>query len=112
MELSAMTDTIGAQRLKISYYNAEDQQIHEFWPIQTKAQKQRFATIFLPPHLPDRHRPFEMTTVAKILAQSHRLRPPAAIVARKDGRFWRIRDKLFELTQHQDEQVKVPVKTS
>jgi len=102
MELSVMTDSKGSQRLKISYCNAEGQQIHEFWPIQTKAQKQRFATIFLPPHLPDRHRPFDTTTVAKILAQSHRLQPPAAIVARKDGRFWRIRDKLFELTATPD----------
>jgi len=98
MELTLLTDVKGLQKLKISYHNDENQQIHEFWPIQTKAQKQRFATVFLPPHLPDRHRPYEVQTVAKILAQSHRLRPPAAIVARKDGRFWRIRDKLFELT--------------
>ncbi len=99
MELSVTSDAKGAQKLKISYSNDENQQIHEFWPVQSKAQKQRFATIFLPPHLPDRHRPFAVNTVAQILAQSHRLCPPDAIVARKDGRFWRIRDKLFALQQ-------------
>jgi DNA repair protein RadD len=99
MELALMTDSKGSQKLKISYHNDENQQLHEFWPLQSKAQRLRFASVFLPPHLPDRHRPFDVSTGAKIVAQSYRLQPPNAIIARKDGRFWRIRDKLFDLSK-------------
>ena len=99
MECTLMKDAKGSQKLKISYHNDENQQLHEFWPLQSKPQRLRFAAVFLPPHLPDRHRPFDVSTGAKILAQSHRLQPPDAIIARKDGRFWRIRDKLFDLSK-------------
>lgn len=98
LRLEAQTDSKGHARLKISYQGEDGQQLHEFWPVQSKAQKQRFARLFLPPHLPDRHRPFDSSSARAMVAQSHRLVPPAAIVARKDGRFWRIRDKLFGLT--------------
>lgn len=98
MRFDVSSDSRGQSRLKITYLNATGQQLHEFWPLQTKSQKQRFARVFVPAHLTDRHRPFDMTSVRAIMAQLHRLSPPAALVARKDGRFWRIRDKLFGLT--------------
>jgi DNA repair protein RadD len=99
MELEAQTDSKGQSRLKVSYLGEDGQQLHEFWALHSKAQKQRFAKLFLPPHLPDRHRPYDISSTRVIVSQSHRLVPPAALVARKDGRFWRIRDKLFGISQ-------------
>ncbi len=98
MTLSAQQDHKGQSRLKVSYADAQGQQLHEFWPLGSKAQRQRFGRIFVPPHLTDRHRPFDSCSVKAILAQQHRLQPPAAVIARKDGRFWRLRDKLFQLS--------------
>jgi DNA repair protein RadD len=91
-------DNQGKGRLKVSYIDLDGQQLHEFWPLGSKAQRQRFGQIFVPPHLTDHHRPFDLSSVSVILAQQHRLQPPAAVIARKDGRFWRLRDKLFGLT--------------
>jgi DNA repair protein RadD len=51
----------------------------------------------LPPFIADRHRPFVANTPLQLEAQLHRLQPPAVVIAQKDGRFWKIRDKLFEI---------------
>ncbi len=83
--------------IKISYADELGNKLHEFHPISSKAQKQRFANVVIPPHLVDRHRPFAVQSVAIILSQQHRLLPPAAVIARKDGRYWKLREKLFQL---------------
>jgi DNA repair protein RadD len=97
MQLQSHQNKEGKTSLKVSYFSAEGAEIAEYWSLQTKAQKQKFLTLFVPPHLVDRHRPFNETTVNKVLQQAHRLQPPEAIIARKDGRFWQIRDKLFQI---------------
>ena len=89
----------GKTSLKVSYFSADDTELAEFWSLQSKAQKQKFLQQFIPAHLIDRHRPFTASTVTAVLKEQHRLAPPAALIARKDGRFWRIRDKLFQLAQ-------------
>lgn len=81
--------------LKVSYIGAEGEQIHEFWPLKTPAQKKAFATKFVPSHLNDRFAPFTASTIDAVIAQQHRLQAPAIVIARKEGRFWRLRDKLF-----------------
>ncbi len=50
----------------------------------------------------DRHRPFTDTAPTKVANNEHRLRPPEIVIARKNGRFWAIRDKLFDLDQYQN----------
>jgi DNA repair protein RadD len=97
MQLQSHQTKEGKTSLKVSYFSAEGAEIAEYWSLQTKAQKQKFLTLFVPPHLIDRHRAFAETSISKIIQQSHRFQPPAAIIARKDGRFWQIRDKLFQI---------------
>ncbi|MDZ7903194.1 MAG: hypothetical protein U5L01_11905 [Rheinheimera sp.] len=97
MLLERVAHDNGNLSIKISYADELGNKLHEFHPISSKAQKQRFANVVIPPHLVDRHRAFAVQSVAAILSQQHRLQPPAAVIARKDGRYWKLREKLFQL---------------
>ncbi|PMH46675.1 ATP-dependent helicase [Vibrio sp. 10N.286.49.B3] len=95
MQLSVHKDSKGKSQLKISYLGDNNAQVHEFWPLTTKKQKQTFQAQFVRPHLADRHRPFEESSPTKVVNHQHRFRLPQFIIARKSGRFWKMRDKIF-----------------
>lgn len=100
MNLQVYKNQDGKSQLKVTYSGeSNDEQsaalVHEFWTLTTKKQKQRFAEQFVRPHLADRHRPFEHSTPTQVANNQHRFRLPLFIIARKSGRFWKIRDKIF-----------------
>lgn len=84
-------------QLKFSY-QVGDQWFHEWFPAHTPAQVSKLCRQVLPPFIQDRHRPFVARTARQVLAEQHRFSPPQALILRKDGRYWKIRDRLFELT--------------
>lgn len=96
MDLNVHKDASGKAQLRVTYRGENDAQVHEFWPLTTKKQKQVFHDQFVRPHLADKHRPFDQSSPSKVVAHQHRFRPPQFVIARKVGRFWKIRDKIFE----------------
>jgi DNA repair protein RadD len=96
MDLNVLKDDKGKSQLKVTYRGENQARVHEFWSLTTKKQKQNFKDQFVRPHLADRHRPFEEASPTKVVAHQHRFRPPQFVIARKVGRFWKMRDKIFE----------------
>ncbi|WP_372384376.1 DEAD/DEAH box helicase [Vibrio sp. BS-M-Sm-2] len=96
MDLNVLKDDKDKSQLKVTYRGENQAQVHEFWSLTTKKQKQNFKDQFVRPHLADRHRPFEEASPTKVVAHQHRFRPPQFVIARKVGRFWKMRDKIFE----------------
>ncbi|NOJ11564.1 DEAD/DEAH box helicase [Vibrio splendidus] len=96
MDLNVLKDDKGKSQIKVTYRGENQAQVHEFWSLTTKKQKQNFKDQFVRPHLADRHRPFEEASPTKVVAHQHRFRPPQFVIARKVGRFWKMRDKIFE----------------
>ncbi|AXB31184.1 ATP-dependent helicase [Vibrio campbellii] len=101
MELSVFKSNDGKSQLKVTYsgetYQGEGNAlVHEFWSLNTKKQKQTFKDQFVRPHLADKHRPFEEASPTKVVANQHRFRLPQFVIARKSGRFWKLRDKIFD----------------
>ncbi|WP_139685781.1 DEAD/DEAH box helicase [Vibrio tasmaniensis] len=96
MDLNVLKDDKGKSQLKVTYRGENQAQVHEFWSLTTKKQKQNFKDQFVRPHLADRHRPFDEASPTKVVAHQHRFRPPQFVIARKVGRFWKMRDKIFE----------------
>ncbi|HCG9123173.1 TPA: DEAD/DEAH box helicase [Vibrio parahaemolyticus] len=101
MDLSVFKSNDGKSQLKVSYsgepYQGEGHAlVHEFWSLNTKKQKQTFKDQFVRPHLADKHRPFEEASPTRVVANQHRFRLPQFVIARKSGRFWKLRDKIFE----------------
>ncbi|EIZ1341489.1 TPA: DEAD/DEAH box helicase family protein [Vibrio parahaemolyticus] len=101
MDLSVFKSNDGKSQLKVTYsgepYQGEGHAlVHEFWSLSTKKQKQTFKDQFVRPHLADKHRPFEEASPTRVVANQHRFRLPQFVIARKSGRFWKLRDKIFE----------------
>ncbi|HCG7312077.1 TPA: DEAD/DEAH box helicase [Vibrio parahaemolyticus] len=101
MDLSVVKSNDGKSQLKVTYsgepYQGEGHAlVHEFWSLNTKKQKQTFKDQFVRPHLADKHRPFEEASPTRVVANQHRFRLPQFVIARKSGRFWKLRDKIFE----------------
>ncbi len=101
MDLSVFKSNDGKSQLKVSYsgepYQGEGHAlVHEFWSLNTKKQKQNFRDQFVRPHLADKHRPFEEASPTRVVANQHRFRLPQFVIARKSGRFWKLRDKIFD----------------
>ncbi|HAS6809307.1 TPA: DEAD/DEAH box helicase, partial [Vibrio parahaemolyticus] len=98
MNLSVFKSNDGKSQLKVTYsgepYQGEGHAlVHEFWSLNTKKQKQTFKDQFVRPHLADKHRPFEEASPTRVVANQHRFRLPQFVIARKSGRFWKLRDK-------------------
>jgi len=101
MDLTVFKSSDGKSQLKVTYsgetYQGEGNAlVHEFWKLNTKKQKQNFKDQFVRPHLADKHRPFEEASPTKVVANQHRFRLPQFVIARKSGRFWKLRDKIFD----------------
>jgi DNA repair protein RadD len=96
MQLTVHKDNNGKNQLKVSYVGDEGAQVHEFWPLTSKRQKEHFSDRFVRPHLADRHRPFTAASPTRVVENQHRFRPPLFVIARKTGRFWKMRDKIFD----------------
>ncbi|EKO3428108.1 DEAD/DEAH box helicase [Vibrio fluvialis] len=96
MDLSVLKDDKGKSQLKVTYCGDNNAQVHEFWSLTTAKQKATFKERFVRPHLADKHRPFDDASPSKVVDNQHRFRPPQFVIARKVGRFWKMRDKIFE----------------
>lgn len=96
MTFSVHNDNSGKSQLRVTYHGENQAQVHEFWALRTPKQKERFKANFVRPHLADKHRPFDALSPTKVIANQHRFRPPQFIIARKVGRFWKLRDKIFD----------------
>lgn len=95
MQLEVFKDKTGKNQLKVSYVGDDNAQVHEFWSLTSKKQKETFKKRFVRPHLADRHRPFAEASPTRVVANQHRFRLPLFVIARKSGRFWKMRDKIF-----------------
>ncbi len=100
MSLTIHKSDKGNNQLKVTYMGDNQAQVHEFWSLSTKKQKAEFKSRFVRPHLADKHRTFDAASPSKVVDNQHRFRPPQFVIARKVGRFWKMRDKVFsdELT--------------
>lgn len=95
MQLTVHKDEKGKNHLRVTYHGDNNVQVHEFWSLSTQKQKAQFKQRFVRPHLADKHRAFDAATPSKVVDHQHRFRPPLFVIARKSGRFWALRDKVF-----------------
>ncbi len=95
MTLETKKDQHGKNYLRVTYSSETGASVFEHWFLTTKAQKQRFAKRFVRPHLADKHNPYNDLTPTSACANQHRFRFPQFVIARKEGRFWQLKEKLF-----------------
>jgi DNA repair protein RadD len=82
--------------LKITYYDEDGADVSERFRLQTPAQRMAFEQLFIRPHSRAPGVPLRWITVADVVAQQPLLRHPDFVVARKNGQFWNVREKVFD----------------
>ncbi|GLY59638.1 hypothetical protein Pcaca05_04960 [Pectobacterium carotovorum subsp. carotovorum] len=82
--------------LKITYHDEDGAEVSERFRLHTTAQRHVFLQQFLRVHQRAPGTPFNWQSAADIIAQQLLLRAPDFVVARKHGKFWQIREKLFD----------------
>ncbi|MEQ9769934.1 DEAD/DEAH box helicase [Pectobacterium jejuense] len=82
--------------LKIIYHDEEGAEVSERFRLHTTAQRHVFLQQFLRVHQRAPGTPFNWQNAADVIAQQLLLRAPDFVVARKHGKFWQIREKLFD----------------
>ncbi|RLM27241.1 ATP-dependent helicase [Brenneria alni] len=100
LRCSGMTLTPGkdakGEWLNITYFDEDGADVSERFRLQTPAQRHIFQLNFLRVHQRAPGTLFTWQTAADIPAQQHLLRAPDFVVARRQGKFWQIREKMFD----------------
>lgn len=97
MLLEAQKNKFDKPQLCVTYLGENNETIKQVWQLSSQVQKRDFIKQFIQPHLIDRHREFSDSAPTKVVRNQHRLRHPEIIIAHKEGRFWKVREKLFDL---------------
>lgn len=95
MQLQHSEDDKG-EWLSITYYDEDGADVSERFRLNTPAQRTAFMQLFLRPHLRAPGIELVWKKAADIVAQQDKLRYPDFVVARMKGRFWQIRQKVFD----------------
>ncbi|MDH2423493.1 DEAD/DEAH box helicase [Cobetia amphilecti] len=86
----------GLPRLKVTYYDEDGTDLSEWFALETSAQRHAFRLSFLARHLRAPGSDWAPKDIAEVLAGEERLKAPDFVIGRKSGRYWQIRDKLFD----------------
>jgi len=96
MQLEATVNGRGLPRLKVTYHDEDGVALSEWFALETPAQRGAFAVAFLRDHLRAPGVPFTPASPEAVIAERRRLRCPDFVVGRRVGRYWQVREKLFD----------------
>ncbi|WP_299999289.1 DEAD/DEAH box helicase family protein [uncultured Cedecea sp.] len=82
--------------LRVTYYDEDGTDVSERFRLQTPAQKTAFEFLFVRPHLLAPGIPLKFSSAEDLVAQQALFRHPDFVVARKNGQFWNVREKVFD----------------
>ncbi|WP_439133876.1 DEAD/DEAH box helicase [Pseudomaricurvus sp.] len=83
-------------RLKVVYHDEEGVELSEIYALSNQAQQGRFYHQFVRQHLKLPEERFFPKHPEDVIREQHRFRSPDFVIARKNGRFWTIRDRIFD----------------
>ncbi|WP_413723293.1 DEAD/DEAH box helicase [Sodalis sp. RH24] len=100
LRCSGMTLDCGAdgkgEWLRITYHDEDGAEVAERFRLHTPPQRRVFEHRFLRLHQRAPGVPFPWQTAADIQRAADRLRAPDFVVARRQGAFWQVREKIFD----------------
>lgn len=95
MTLEKKIDAKGNERLEIRYYDANAQYLSEIFFFNSASDPKVFHYNFLRMHNKLPGRGLVVATIDQAIAQQSQYRLPLYVIARKQGHFWKIREKVF-----------------
>ncbi|ANF58817.1 DEAD/DEAH box helicase [Halotalea alkalilenta] len=96
MRIEESVNGRGATRLKIGYFDEEGESVVEWFALDTQVQRYAFQRVFIERHLAAPGSGWQPQGIDEVIAGRHRLRAPDFVIARRTGRYWQLREKLFD----------------
>lgn len=88
-------DKNGNEYLEVKYYDYDAQYLSEVHFLNNSTAIKKFDINFLRSHLKLPEKKFKHSNVKEIIAHQKLFRMPSFIIARKQGKFWKITEKIF-----------------
>ena len=82
--------------LKISYHDEDGAELQEYFSLKSKEHQHIFYHQFIKIHSSNRGLIFKPTEPSEVVLQQHIFRAPDFVIARKQGRFWQVKEKIFD----------------
>lgn len=82
--------------IRITYHDEDGAELHEHFSLDSTPQQQVFYYQFSKIHLQDRSQVFKPTKPTEVIENQQLFRSPDFVIARKQGRFWQIKEKIFD----------------
>lgn len=95
VELEKKQDKSGHPFLEVRYYDFNAQYVSEVHYLNNTTAQKKFQVNFLRSHLRRPELKREFLSVDQVLASQGAFRMPSFVIARKQGKFWRITEKIF-----------------
>ncbi len=95
IKLEERTDKNGKPFIEIKYYDYDAKYFSEFHFLNNPTSLKKFNIDFLRSHLRRPELGQHITSVEEVIRYQALLRMPAFIIARKQGKFWKITEKIF-----------------
>ena len=95
IEMLERTDKNGNPFLEIKYYDYDAQYLSEFHYLNNQNSIKKFNINFLRSHMKKPELRLDIKSVGQVVQAQRYLRMPSYVIARKQGKFWKITEKIF-----------------
>ncbi len=95
IEMLERVDKKGTPYLQVKYYDYDAQFLSEMHYLNNSISQKKFTINFLRSHLRRPEQPVQIRSVEEAIQLQPQLRMPAFVIARKQGKFWKITEKIF-----------------
>lgn len=95
MEFVKTKDRKGNERLEIRYHDADANSLREFYYFDSIQGRRAFSVNFTRMHSRLPEKPIEVGSIEQAIALRRSFREPVFVIARKETKFWVVRDKIF-----------------
>lgn len=96
MTLEKALNGRGLSRLRVTYFDEDGARLGEWYALETPAQRGAFYRAWLDSHLRAPGTLWRPTSLDEVIESRHRLRHPDFVVGRKVGRYWQVRERIFD----------------
>ncbi len=95
VEMQERFDKNGNPFLEVKYYDYDAQYLAEYHYLNNQNSLKKFNINFLRSHLKRPELNLSIKSVNEIVSSKNHLRMPSFVIARKQGKFWKITEKIF-----------------
>ena len=88
-------DKNGNPYLQVKYYDYDANHLTEVHFLNNPTSLKKFHINFLRSHLRKPELNLDLSSVSEVVQIQSQLRMPAFVIARKQGKFWKITEKIF-----------------